>query len=41
MTLCVRRLAELHGVDPDDITIGPVDFGGHRGDDHQQADTPT
>ena len=27
MTLCARRLAELHGVDPDDITIGPVDFG--------------
>ena len=27
MTLCARRLAELHGVDPDTVTIGPVDFG--------------
>lgn len=27
MTLCTRRLAELYGVDPDSIIMGPVDFG--------------
>jgi hypothetical protein len=27
MTLCAQRLAELYGVDPDSITMGPVDFG--------------
>jgi hypothetical protein len=26
MTLCAQRLAELYGVDPDSITMGPVDF---------------
>lgn len=41
MTLCARRLAELYGVDPDSIIMGPVDFGGSdQGEDHHQVDSP-